>query len=111
MSAIRYKVLTDRAFSQVCYRTLVEYKGSGFLGISVVCDVFFISKRVLNSRKLVIELGNFCFCLKMGDSDKIGKTLLGESVILQIYNLGDSVKIIIFAHENKIVYDLQEKTL
>ena len=32
MSAIRYKVLTDRAFSQVCYRTLVEYKGSGFLG-------------------------------------------------------------------------------
>lgn len=56
-------------------------------------------------------IGNFCFCLKMGDSDKIGKTLLGESVILQTYNLGDSVKIIIFALENKIVYDLQEKTL
>lgn len=47
----------------------------------------------------------------MGDSDKIGKTLLGESVILQTYNLGDSVKNIIFALENKIVYDLQEKTL
>lgn len=47
----------------------------------------------------------------MGDSDKIGKTLLGESVILQTYNFGDSVKIIIFALENKIVYDLQEKTL
>ena len=111
MSTIRYKVLNDRAFPQVCYRTLVEYKGSGFLGISVVCVVVFVSKRVLNSRKLVIELGNFCFCLKMGDSDKIGKTLLGESVILQTYNLGDSVKIIIFALENKIVYDLQEKTL
>ena len=37
MSAIRYKVLNDRAFPQVCYRTLVECKGSGFLGISVVC--------------------------------------------------------------------------
>lgn len=37
MSTIRYKVLNDRAFPQVCYRTLVEYKGSGFLGISVVC--------------------------------------------------------------------------
>ena len=61
---------------------LLNTKVVVFLGISVACDVFFISKRVLNSRKLVIELGNFCFCLKMGDSDKIGKTLLGESVIL-----------------------------
>lgn len=43
MSAIRYKVLTDRAFLQVCYRTLVEYKGSGFLGISVGCSGNFIS--------------------------------------------------------------------
>ena len=42
MSTIRYKVLNDRAFPQVCYRTLVEYKGSGFLGISVVCVVFFL---------------------------------------------------------------------
>lgn len=37
MSAIRYNVLSDRAFPQVCYRTLVECKDSGFLGISVVC--------------------------------------------------------------------------
>lgn len=108
---LSYNVLNDRAFPLVCYRTLVECKGGGFLGISAVCDVFFISKRVLNSRKLVIELGNFCFCLKMGDSDKIGKTLLGESVILQTYNLRESVKIVIFALENKIAYDLQEKTL
>ena len=36
MSAIRYKVLSDRAFPLVCYRTLVECKGSGFLGISVM---------------------------------------------------------------------------
>ena len=28
MSAIRYNVLSDRVFPQVCYRTLVEYKGS-----------------------------------------------------------------------------------
>ena len=40
MSAIRYKVLSDRAFPQVCYRTFVECKGSGFLGISVGCDSF-----------------------------------------------------------------------
>ncbi len=60
MSAIRYKVLNDRAFPQVCYRTLVECKGSGFLGISVVCGVVFISKRVLNNRKSVIETENFC---------------------------------------------------
>lgn len=50
MSAIRYKVLNDRAFPQVCYRTLVEYKGSGFLGISVVCGVFFIFQKVLDDR-------------------------------------------------------------
>ena len=37
---IRYKVLSDRAFPQVCYRTFVECKGSGFLGISVGCDSF-----------------------------------------------------------------------
>ena len=41
MSAIRYNVLSDRVFPQVCYRTFVEYKGSGFLGISVVCVVVF----------------------------------------------------------------------
>ena len=34
----------------------------------------------------------------MGDSDKIGETLFGESVILWIYNLGDSVKIIILVY-------------
>ena len=50
MSAIRYNVLSDRAFPQVCYRTLVEYKGSGFLGISVVCGVFFIFQKVLDDR-------------------------------------------------------------
>lgn len=26
-----------RTFPQVCYRTLAEYKGSGFLGFSMVC--------------------------------------------------------------------------
>lgn len=49
--------------------------------------------------------------VKMGDSVKIGKTLLGDSVILWVCNLGDSVKIIIFALENKFVYDLQEETI
>lgn len=45
MSVIRYKVLSDRAFPQVCYRTLVECKGSGFLGISVgLRDVFYSPK-------------------------------------------------------------------
>lgn len=60
MSAIRYKVLNDRAFPQICYRTLVEYKGSGFLGISVVCGVFFIFQKVLDDRKSVIKPENFC---------------------------------------------------
>ena len=44
MSAIRYNVLSDRVFLQVCYRTLVEYKGSGFLGILVVCGRFCTKK-------------------------------------------------------------------
>ena len=60
MSAIRYKVLSDRVFPQVCYRTLVECKGSGFLGISVVCGVFFIFQKVLDDRKSVIKPENFC---------------------------------------------------
>ena len=60
MSTISFNVLTDGSFPQVCYRTLVECKGSGFLGISVVCGVVFISKRVLNNRKSVIETENFC---------------------------------------------------
>lgn len=47
MSAIRYKVLNDRAFPHGCYRTLVEYKGSGFLGISVVFGMVFYSKMCL----------------------------------------------------------------
>ena len=50
MSAIRYNVLSDRAFPQVCYRTLVGRKDSGFLGISVVCGVVFLPKRVLDNR-------------------------------------------------------------
>ena len=44
MSAIRFNVLTDSEFPHGCYRTLAEYKGSGFLGISVVCGGFFISQ-------------------------------------------------------------------
>lgn len=38
MSAIKYKVLNDRVFPHGCYRTLAEYKGSAFLGISVICE-------------------------------------------------------------------------
>ncbi len=60
MSAIRFNVLIDKIFPQVCYRTLVEYKGSGFLGISAVCGVVFIFQMVLNCRKSVIEPVNFC---------------------------------------------------
>lgn len=51
MSAIRYKVLTDRAFSQVCYRTLVEYKGSGFLGNFCGLRQFFVRKYVIGLKK------------------------------------------------------------
>ena len=41
MSAIRLNVLIDRVFPHGCYRTLAEYKGSGFLGISVACGGIF----------------------------------------------------------------------
>lgn len=41
MSTIRYNVLNDRAFPHGCYKTLAEYKGSVFLGISVVCSGIF----------------------------------------------------------------------
>lgn len=47
----------------------------------------------------------------MGDGDIIGKMLLVDSVILPAHNLGDSVRIIIFALENKFEYDFQEVTL
>ena len=50
MSFVRYKVLSDKVFPQVCYRTLVEYKGSGFLGISVVCDGIFCAPIILGTR-------------------------------------------------------------
>lgn len=36
MSTISFKALTNRAFPHGCYRTLAEYKGSAFLGISAV---------------------------------------------------------------------------
>ena len=74
MSVISFNVLNDRAFPYGCYRTLVEYKGSGFLGISVVCGVFFIFQKVLDDRKSVIKPENFCLrlirlkkCRAMGD--------------------------------------------
>ena len=41
MSVIRFNVLSDKTFPHGCYRTLVEYKGSSFLGISVVCGGIF----------------------------------------------------------------------
>ena len=41
MSTIRYNVLNDREFPHECYRTLAEYKGSAFLGITAVCGGFF----------------------------------------------------------------------
>ena len=42
MSAIRYNVLNDSGFPHGCYRTLVECKGSVFLGISAVCGGIFL---------------------------------------------------------------------
>lgn len=43
MSAISFNVLNDREFPHGCYRTLAEYKGSAFLGISAVCGGIFSS--------------------------------------------------------------------
>ena len=55
MSTIRYKVLNDRAFPQVCYRTLVEYKGSVFLGIFVICGGNFIVFSAIRLEKCVLS--------------------------------------------------------
>ena len=61
MSAIRFNVLNDRAFPHGCYRTLAEYKGSAFLGISAVCGVvFYFFRRFLAVEKMVIKPENFC---------------------------------------------------
>ena len=54
MSAIRYKELNDRTFPQVCYRTLVVCKGSGFLGISVVYTRFLHKKMWLTWKNVAI---------------------------------------------------------
>ena len=66
MSAIRFNVLIDRAFPQACYRTLVEYKGCGFHGISVVCGGIFARKNVIGLKKCIyiwfIRLKK-CVCL------------------------------------------------
>ena len=55
MSAIRFNVLNDRAFPHGCYRTLVECKGSAFLGISAVYGGIFAFRlfRVLDSLEKV----------------------------------------------------------
>ena len=78
MSAIRYNVLNDRAFPQVCYRTLVECKGSGFLGISAVCSGIF-----LICLEKCADIGNFrlkkcCIC----------RLFAVKSVIAFVYSLG-----------------------
>lgn len=51
VSAIRYKVLNDRVFPQICYRTLVEYKGSDFLGISVGYIGIYILEYLIRLKK------------------------------------------------------------
>ena len=74
MFFVKFKPLNDKTFPHGCYRTLAEYKSSGFLGISVVCGVFFIFQKVLDDRKSVIKPENFCLrlirlkkCRAMGD--------------------------------------------
>lgn len=57
MSAIRCKVLNDRAFPQMCYRTLVVCKGRDFLGISVGCSRFLQA----GTRKNVIGLKKYVY--------------------------------------------------
>ena len=51
MSAIRFNVLNDKAFPHGCYRTLVEYKGSVFLGISVICTEIFVHLYLIRWKK------------------------------------------------------------
>ena len=69
--AIRFNALNDREFPHGCYRTLAECKGSGFLGISVVCDGIFCAPIILGTRfvgksvtKLNYSLGKVFVCHK-----------------------------------------------
>ena len=44
--------LSDKAFSQVCYRTLVAYNGGAFLGgIAAICGEIFICINVFGLEK------------------------------------------------------------
>ena len=69
MSAIRYNVLNDREFPHGCYRTLAGYKGSAFLGISVVCGGIF-----LICLEKCADIGNFrlekCCSVRIIHSEK-----------------------------------------
>lgn len=51
--SVRYQiqVLNDRVFPQICYRTLVEYKGSDFLGISVGYIGIYILEYLIRLKK------------------------------------------------------------
>lgn len=61
MSAIRYKVLNDRTFPQVSYRTLVECEGSGFLGIFVGCGMFLFFEGTALSFRIALLAQECCY--------------------------------------------------
>lgn len=55
MFAIRYNVLNDSGFPHGCYRTLVGYKGSAFLGIFAI-SLRFLCKEMLFAWKNAEDL-------------------------------------------------------
>lgn len=84
---------------------------AGFIPPNLTVPALSKHPSLLTTKLAIFAYSSKPFCLKMGDGDKNSKIFLGDSVILWVCNLGDSVKIIIFALENKFVYDFQEETI
>lgn len=95
MSAIRFNVLYDRAFPYGCYRTLVEYKSSAFLGISAVCGGIFCAPIIYGTRFVGKSVTKLNYSLEKVFVYINGTLLFGESLLYPIgYNSAFYINII-----------------
>lgn len=95
MSAIRFNVLYDRAFPYGCYRTLVEYKSSAFLGISAVCGGIFCAPIIYGTRFVGKSVTKLNYSLEKVFVYINGTLLFGERLLYPIgYNSAFYINII-----------------
>lgn len=95
MSVIRFSMLNDRVFPQVCYRTLAEYKVSGFLGISVVCGGIFCAPIIYGTRFVGNSVTKLNYSLEKVFVYINGTLLFGERPLYPIgYNSAFYINII-----------------